>query len=135
MPSFTHDYLIFDEFGLERILCMQCAKPIKTRSEVVSKLNPKVVIRELAKHADYREIPVILDDEKIAFIMVCDECKFFSIDEEKAKNISDQIVNGLRLQLEFEGKLPDLIEGILKTQNYNVKRKAEVFEVTAALRG
>jgi len=41
----------------------------------------------------------------------------------------------LKAQLEYEGKLPDLIEEILKTRNYNVKRKAEVKEVTSALKG
>jgi hypothetical protein len=132
---FTHNYLIFDEFGIERVLCMKCANPIKTRSEIISKTNPKVIIRELAKHSDYREIPVILEGGKIAFVMVCDECKFFKVNDKIAKDISEQIRNGLRLQLEFEGKLPDLIEEVLKTQNYNVIRKAEVFEITAALRG
>ena len=132
---FTHDYLIFDDFGIREVLCMACTKPIKTRAEIRSNTDTKIIIRELSKHADYREIPVIIGVGKIAFIMVCDECKFVNIGEQEAKDISDQIRNGLRLQLKYEGKLQDLIEEIVNTKNYNVLRKAEVAEVTAALRG
>jgi len=127
---FMHDYLVFDEFGIEKVLCMSCAKPIKTRTEIKTKFDK--VVRDMAKHADYREIPVILHDGKLAFIMVCDECKFVPID---AELISGQLQRALKMQLEFEGKLPDLINEILKEAHYNVLRKAEVSEVTAALRG
>lgn len=133
--KFTHNYLVYDEFGLKNVLCMACAKQIKTRAEIRSEIDRNAIIRELSKHADYREIPVILDDKKLAFIMVCDDCKFVNITEMEAKDISEQIRNGLRVQLEYEGKLPDLVEEILKQKNYNVVRKAEVSEVTAALRG
>lgn len=132
---FTHDYLIFDELGIEQVKCMSCAKPIKTRKEVKSRIFQDRVIRELVKHADYREIPVILEDGKLAFIMVCDDCKFVSIGEKESKDISEQLKRALKLQLEFEGKLPDVIEEILKMRNYTVLRKAEVSEITAVLRG
>lgn len=132
---FSHDYLIFDEFGLKQVLCLACAKPIKTRSELKSELYPKLVVRELAKHADYREIPVILEQGKFAFIMVCDECKFVNIGEKEAELISNQLQTALRMQLKQEGKLPDLIEQITKEKKFNVLRKAEMSEVTAALRG
>lgn len=130
---FTVNYLIFDEFGIERVLCMACAKVIKTRKEIVSKSGAP--IRELSKHNDYKEIPVILNKGQLAFIMVCDDCKFSEISKEDARNISHQLQEALKLQLEHEGKLPDVIETIVKEQNFNVVRKAEVSEVTAALRG
>lgn len=132
---FSHEYLIFDEFGLKQVLCLACSKPIKTRSELKSDLYPKLVVRELARHADYREIPILLKNGRIAFIMVCDECKFVNIGEKEAEDISLQLNAGLKLQLEYEGKLPDLIEQILINRNLKVLRKAEVLEVTAALRG
>ena len=132
---FKHDYLEFDEFGLKNVRCMACAKPIKSKSEVESKLYPGKIIRDLMKHADYREIPVILDGGKLAFIMVCDECKFVKIGEDEAKNITDQLEKALKMQLEFEGKLPDLIEELTKVNKNIVLRKAEISEVSAALKG
>jgi hypothetical protein len=67
--------------------------------------------------------------------MVCDDCKFVAIGEEEAKLISKQLRNALALQLEFEGKLPDLISEIIKTASCDVTRKAEVNEVAAVIRG
>lgn len=135
MSAFTLDYLVYDEFGLKSVLCMACGKAIKSRAEIRSELDPKLIVRELSKHADYREIPVVLSDGKLAFIMVCDDCKFVPIGDEEAVQLSVQIKNGLRKQLEQEGKLPDLIEAIMGERNFDVKRKAEVSEVTQALRG
>lgn len=132
---FTHNYLEFDEFGIKFVKCMACSKNIKSRSEIKSTQHPGFVIRELAKHPEYREIPVILDDGKLIFIMVCDECKFVPIEEEDAKLISNQLKEAIKSQLLHEGKMAGLVNEILKTKNYNVLRKAEVSEVTAALRG
>jgi len=135
MPNFEHDYLVFDEFGLKEVLCMSCSKTIKTRTEIKSNFIDERIIRELSKHSDYREIPIILESGKLAFIMVCDGCKFVSIGEDEAKNITNQLSQALKMQLEYEGKLPDLIEEVLKVDKHIVLRKAEVAEVTAALRG
>jgi len=132
---FKHNYLVFDEFGLKQILCMGCEKAIKSRAEIKSSHYPNSIIRELSKHADYREIPVLLEDGKLAFIMVCDECKFSKIETEEAKDISNQLKEALKSQLLQEGKTEDLVEEVLKHKNYNVLRKAEVSEVAAALRG
>lgn len=107
---------------------------IKTRSEMKSKFDDKI-IRELMKHPEYREVPVLLEDGKLAFIMVCDECKFVPIKGNQPELISKQLSNALKAQLEFEGKLPDLVEELLKVKNYTVLRKAETAEVVAALRG
>lgn len=135
MPKFEHDYLIFDEFGEKEILCMSCGKSIKSRSEIVSQVDPSRVIREMSKHADYREIPVYLSDGNIAFIMVCDECKFTEIDEQNARNITNQIQQALASQLRWQGKTDDIIEEILKQIQRRVIRKADIHEVTHALRG
>ena len=132
---FTNNYLVFDEFGLKHVLCMACSKPIKSRAEIKSNHYPNSIVRELAKHADYREIPVILDGGKLAFIMVCNDCKFVPISEKEGQDISSQLKAGLKEQLEYEGKLPDLIQEIIRDKNCTVLRKAEVSEVTAALRG
>jgi len=130
---FTHPYLMFDEFGLHTVRCMACAANIKTREEVTTKSGK--TIREIAKHADYKEIPVILEGGKMAFIMVCDNCKFVAIGDLEAKNITEQLGNALKMQLEYEGKLPDFIEEYSKVNHHVVLRKAEVSEITAALRG
>lgn len=132
---FDHDYLVFDEFGLKQVLCMNCSKPIKSRAEIKSNHFPNSIVREVAKHADYREIPVILEGGKLAFIMVCDDCKFFEIGEKEAKDLSLQMKNALKMLLGQEGKTPDMIEAVANNSNYNVLRKAEVAEVTAAYRG
>lgn len=135
MHKFKHNYLIFDEFGLKQLLCMGCSKVIKSRSEIKSNHYPNSIIRELGKHADYREVPVMLENGRLAFIMVCDDCKFAKIGEEEAKDISNQFKEALKAQLIHEGKTNDLIDEVVKHSKYNVLRKAEVSEVTAALRG
>lgn len=123
--KFEHDYLIYDVLGMLRVLCMACGVPIKTRSEVDLKF--------MAKHADYREIPVSLSDGNIAFIMVCDDCKFVEIGEE-AKKITLQIRKALRTQLIWEGKHPDLVDAIIEGNKREVLRKAETSEVVHAMR-
>jgi hypothetical protein len=126
------NYLVYDEFGLKEVLCINCWKAIKSRSEIRSLTDSKVIIREISKHADYREIPVILDSGKVAFIMVCDDCKFKDIEPEM---ISERLNDALRNQLEFEGKLPEMVEAILEEKKFHVSRKADVSEVMAVLKG
>ena len=133
MHSFMHNYLLFDEFGIRAVRCMACGTNIKSRSEIKSSNGS--MIRELSKHADYREIPVLLDGGKLAFIMVCDGCKFIPIEDDELKSISWQLEQAFKMQLEFEGKLPDLIDEIVKVRNFKVLRKAEVQEVTSAYGG
>lgn len=132
---FDKDYMVFDEFGLKEIRCMSCGNTIKSRQEIMSAQFPGKVIREISKHPEYKEIAVVLSDGNLAFIMVCDNCKFIEIGEEEAKKITQQISNALRSQLSWEGKTDDLIDEIIKNQPRQVIRKADVGEVTRALRG
>lgn len=126
------DYLVYDEFGLKEVDCLQCGKPIKSRVEVRSNSDKNVIIREVGRHADYREVPVLLESGQIAFLMVCDDCKFKAVNPIIA---SDRLNDALKRQLEFEGKLPDMIEAILAEKKFTVLRKAEVVEVMSVLRG
>ena len=130
--KFEHNYLIYDEFGEKEILCMSCAKPIKTRVEARSKLDDTKIIREVMKHADYREIPVILSDGNIAFIMVCDDCKFCEVDAEK---VTTQLRKAAQVQLEWGGKTADVVEAILNKIERKVIRRAELDEVANAMKG
>lgn len=132
---FEHPYLIFDEFGLREVLCMCCSDTIKSRTEQRSKLDPSLVLRDMAKHADYREIPVKLSDGNIAFLMVCDACKFVEIGDHEADLVTKQINEAIRQQLEWEGKTTDVINEVLKTLTKRIVRKAEAMEVAQALRG
>ena len=115
--SFDHNYLVFDKFGLKEVKCMT---------------DPTVIIRELGKHSEYREIPVILSDGNIAFIMVCDACKFHAVEPEK---VTKQIQGALKLQLLWEGKTEDVVDEILKSITRTVTRKAETSEVANVMKG
>jgi len=126
------DYLVYDEFGLKEVLCICCGKKIKSRMEIRSSSDKNVIIREVAKHADYREIPMLLESGQIAFIMICDDCKFKEMD---AKDISDKLNGALRVQLQQEGKLPDMIDAIISEKRFCVVKKADVTEVMAVLKG
>ena len=129
---FDHNYLVYDKFGLKEVKCMSCGHVIKSRSELVSKTDPTVIIRELGKHSEYREIPVILSDNNIAFIMVCDACKFHEVEPEK---VTKQIQDALKLQLVWEGKSLEVIDEILSSITRKVTRKAEPNEVAHVLKG
>lgn len=132
MPNpFEFDYMIMDEFGEKEIICMACAKTIKSRSEIKTQNG---LVRELAKHADYREVPVILSNGSIAFIMVCDDCKFVHIGEVEAALLTKQIFNARRIQLEHKGLTADVIQTILDQFDFPVLRKAENSEVASAMR-
>lgn len=128
MPS----YLVYDEFGLKEVRCMSCEKPIKSRMEIRSSSDKNVIIREIAKHADYREIPMILESGQIAFIMVCDDCKFKELEP---AILSERLTDALRIQLQQEGKLPDMVDAIIAEKRFVVSRKATVPEVMAVLKG
>lgn len=132
---FIRPYILYDEFGEKAILCMSCGKTIKSRTEVLSKMEPNRVIRELAKHADYREIPVLLSDKNILFLMVCDDCKFVDIGEKEAPLVTNQIKEAIRSQLTWSGKTEDVIEETLKRMDRHVVRKAEPGEAATALKG
>ena len=129
---YEHNYLVYDKFGLKEVKCMRCGHVIKSRSEIVSKTNPQIIIREIGKHPEYREIPVILSDGNIAFIMVCDDCKFKEIDPER---VTQQVQDALSLQLLWEGKSQDIVNEILKSITRKVTRKAETSEVANVMKG
>ena len=129
---FDKDYLVYDEFGLVEVHCMACDKTIKSRQEIKSQLDPNRIIREVAKHADYKEIPIVFSDGNIAFLMVCDECKFIEIDEMKAERITTQLNRALRLQLEWEGKEPEIVDEMVMRAERKVLRKAEASELGKA---
>lgn len=132
---FGGDYLVYDEFGLKEVRCMACGKPIKTRQEIPASSDPSKIIREVAKHADYKEIPVFLSDGNLAFLMVCDECRFIDIDEPKAARATEQLRRALRQQLSWEGKTEEVIEEILKKSTRAVIRRAEPAEVGNTVKG
>ncbi len=134
-PQFTHDYLRFDEYGLAVVLCMACGNPIKSRVEQRSMIDPSVIIREVAKHADYREIPVMLSDGNIAFIMVCDACRNVNIGEEQAALITRQLNTAFDQQLTAEGKSRELIDALIANQTRSVVRRAETSETAKILKG
>jgi NAD-dependent SIR2 family protein deacetylase len=133
--SFDKDYLIYDEFGLKEVHCLCCDEVIKSRVELQSEKHPGSFIREMAKHAQYREMPVVLSDGNISFLMVCEGCKFHQITDVEAERITNQIKDAARTQMLWEGKLPDLIDKILESQTRKVLRNAEVAEVTKAMKG
>lgn len=132
---FDNNYLVIDDIGEKEVLCMACSKVIKSRQEIPSKNNKDRFIYSMSQHADYKEIPVILSDGNISFLMVCDDCKFSDITEENAAKITSQISNALKSQLEHSGKSPDLIDEIIKNINRKVVRRAETSEAAKAMRG
>lgn len=109
---FKKDYVEFDQYGLKEVRCMACGLPIKTRMEEVSRLDPSKIIYVVGKHPNYREVPVLLANEKsCVFLMFCDGCQDISV-EENALAFSVQIERGFKLRYESEGKTKEFMEAM-----------------------
>lgn len=109
---FQKDYVEFDQYGLKEVRCMACSLPIKTRMEEVSRLDPSRIIYVVGKHPNYKEIPVLLTNEKsCVFLMFCDGCQDISI-EDNALPLSLLIERGWKLKYEAEGKAKDFIAAL-----------------------
>ena len=127
---FTNPYITYDKYGLFEVRCMASNKPIKTRMEEPSKIDPKRFVYVMGTHPNYREFPVLLSDDSIAFIMVSDEYKDMDITPEYADRISSQIYQAKRSELESQGKTKDFIDTALeKVSNRKVIRRINLDEI------
>jgi hypothetical protein len=134
--NFEHDYLVFDELGIKQVGCMACGNAIKTRKQIPSDLSNGKVVWDLAKHADYREIPVVLSDMKISFLMICDSCRFVDIGKKEADLITGQLQRAKYQELEFEGKDKLIIDVLMEPWNKRfIMRKAEPIDIEEMMRG
>lgn len=113
MDKFQHDYISIDEFGLKEIRCMASGKTVAHRIERPSEKYPGRTSFQLMRHAEYREIPYLLKDGSISFLIFCDEEKDVVVGEEDAKLISDQIRRAKIMELKHSGKTDDFIEKVL----------------------
>jgi len=134
LDLFTVDYLILDEFGTKEILCLGCGVPVKSRMEIRSQKFSGQIIRELSSHNNYKEIPFIRENGSISFIMVCSDCVQIEITPEHICKIIEQIKSALKKQFIWEGKEEFLVDEIIKEKFSPILRKAEVQEVTKAMR-
>lgn len=107
-------YLTYDNLGLKEVRCMYCDKPIKSRMEEPSKIDPKRFVYGISKHANYREMPVRLSDNTVALLMVCDEHEYLDLTVEDMDLFSQMIVDGKRMELESHGRPKDVIEATIK---------------------
>lgn len=111
---FDHDYLIMDEFGRKEIRCMACAKVIGTRHEKPSEKFSKRTFADFMKFPDYCEMPFLLKDNSIAFLMFCDEHCDIEISEENAAKMTGQLQRAKRAEVEFMGRRRKYADQILE---------------------
>lgn len=89
MSHFDHDYAVFDEFGLLKLLCMRCGTVIAERryAPVKSQIDPSKTIMAAigpVKNSSFREVDVELSDGSYTRLKVCKGCENESINNEKA---------------------------------------------------
>lgn len=119
---FTHDYLTYDKYGLAEMRCMASNVPIKSRMEEVSKKDPSRLVYVLGKHSNYCEIPVLMEDHSVAFLVLSKDYKDIPIETEEAKLISQQLLRAKRMELEDQKWPEDVIEAVL----FNMEKKKKV---------
>jgi len=107
-------YLTYDKYGLCEVRCMYCDKSIKSRMEEPSKIDPKRFVYAISKHANYREIPVLLSDSTVAFLMVCDEHEGLSLSVDDLELFSQMILDGKKLEMENQGRPKAIIDATLE---------------------
>lgn len=112
-------YITFDKYGAVSVACMNCGSVVKSRMEEPSKIDPSKMVYVLGVHSDYREIAVLLSDNSLAHIVVCDRCVNIDITEKEAELITKQIALGKRAELEHAGREQRVIENsVLNTLNF-----------------
>lgn len=126
MTNFEHDYILFDEFGLKEIRCMASGKVVANRVERESEKFQGKTSFQLSKHADYREIPYLLKDGSVCFLIFCDEHKGTEVGESEALLVTDQIRRAKIAELKNSGKTEDFIEKIM----VGFERKSVVRKLT-----
>ena len=89
MSHYDHDYAVFDEYGLARLLCMRCGTPIAERqyAPVKSLLDPTQTIMAAVgpvKNSSFRVVPVELSDGSYTNLKLCKGCVNEPIDHDKA---------------------------------------------------
>lgn len=127
---FTQPYLTYDKYGLFEVRCMASNKPIKTRMEEPSKIDPKKFVYVIGTHPNYREFPVLLSDNTISFLMVSDEYQNTDITPEYADRISKQIHDAKKSELEYQGKTKEFINVALeKITSKRVIRRLTLDEI------
>lgn len=110
---FTLPYLEYDDLGLRTVRCMASGKPIKSRMEIPSKTNPKAFVYAISKHPNYREIPALVSDGTVVFLMVSDEFENIEITPEEAQRITQQIEDGKRAEMKASGRASFYIDSVL----------------------
>jgi hypothetical protein len=123
---FEHDYIAFDEFGLKEIRCMASGKVVASRIERESERFRGKTSFQLARYADYREVPYFLKDGSVCFLIFADEHKGTEIGEKEAALITEQIHRAKILELKNSGKTDDFIEKVLT----NFDQKSVVRKLT-----
>jgi len=110
---FTNDYVTYDQYGLVEARCMATNVPIKTRMEEPSRLDSKRFVYVVGKHANYREIPVLLADNSVSFLMVSSEMEHVVVGEPEAAKITDQIIRAKQLELENAGRSREIVSAVI----------------------
>lgn len=123
---FKHDYISIDEYGIKDIRCMASGNVVAHREEHQSEKYPGKTSFKLMRHSDYREIPHLLADNSISFLIFCDEYKGTDLTPEQLELVSDQIKRAKIMELKHSGKTDDFIEKVMA----NIERKKVIRRLT-----
>ena len=110
MTDFNHDYAVFDEFGLVKLLCMNCGTVIAERqfTNVKSILDPnKTMLAAIGpiKNSSFRDVPVELSDGSYANMKLCKGCETQPLDQAKIVN---QILRAHESEVKHSGTENDV---------------------------
>lgn len=85
--KYDHDYVVFDEFGLAKLLCQCCGTVIGERTyvPVTSKQDPSKTIQAavFARNSSYSPVEVTLSDGSYTRAQLCKGCAKEDIDKTK----------------------------------------------------
>lgn len=128
---FKHDYIEYDECGLKEVRCMASGKVIGRRTERESKKFPGKTLMQFYRYADYREIPYILSDGSVSFLIFCDQYKDHELNDEEVALVNDQIRRARIMEMKYSGRSGEFIEKIISgIENKKIIRRMTESEVS-----
>lgn len=131
IDNFKHDYIVYDDCGLKEIRCMASGKVIGKRVERDSKKFPGKTLMQFQRYIDYREVPYILKDGSISFLIFCDQYKDHEMSDEEVERVNAQLYRAKVAELKYSGRTDEFINTFLANiENKHVVRRMTEEEIS-----
>ncbi len=97
---YDFDYLEYDEYGLVKIGCMRCNKPVKVRGTKEVKTPGGMSVKAIAikQMQDFKAVPFLLSDGSYTNILLCGGCATNMDSKKETEGITRQFRKGHELE-------------------------------------